>query len=365
MAYVLGGVVLGLLAGIAVFVLLKRTQGVQPEQLSLLVSGVHGEERLRTFEQRLGAELKDVRDAAHRIADVVHQVDQQRGESIAGLVGQIESSRHLMASLQETTAKLASLLSNSQTRGQWGERIADDLLKAAGFIEGIHYDKQSTTSSGRRPDFSLRVSEGRVLNMDVKFPIASFVRAVQAPTDEERVSAERQFLNDVRATVRALASRDYIDPPNGTLDFVLLFIPNERLFQFVNEQDVTLVDEALGQHVVLCSPMMLFSLLSVVRQAADAFVVAQSADHILRALGDFTSQWEKYKQTLEKVGRGLTSAQKAWDELQGVRTRQLEKRLDEIERIRNERGLKLAPNDRANDPSEVEETPQRAARGAA
>ena len=66
-----------------------------------------------------------------------------------------------------------------------------------------------------------------------------------------------------------------------SVDYVLLFLPNETVSGFIHEHDPTLVDEALGQKVVLCSPLTLFALLGVIRQAFDNFIVEQTSDEIL------------------------------------------------------------------------------------
>ena len=80
--------------------------------------------------------------------------------------------------------------------------------------------------------------------------------------------------------------RDYAHRATGpSVDYVLLFLPNETLTGFIHEHDPDLVDDALGQKVVLCSPLTLFALLGVIRQAFDNFMVEQTSDEILSLLG--------------------------------------------------------------------------------
>ncbi len=200
--------------------------------------------------------------------------------------------------------------------------------------------------------------------MDVKFPIASYVRYREAPTDGDRQTAERQFLADVRTAISTVKNRNYIDPAGGTLSFAVVFIPNEQIFSFVNERDPQLLEETLNSGVVLCSPTMLFALLSVVRQATDMFSLARRTDEILGALGLFTAQWNKYQEAVQLVGRRLTSAQRAFDDLSGARTRQLERQLEPIERLRQEHSIELPELDQPDadviddDPDRDDETPR-------
>jgi DNA recombination protein RmuC len=169
--------------------------------------------------------------------------------------------------------------------------------------------------------------------MDVKFPMDNYLRHLNATTEAERRSAAAQFLRDVRERVRSLGGRGYVEA-GVTLDFVLLFIPNEATYGFVHEQDVGFADEALRQRVVLCSPFTLFAVLAVVRQAVDSFALQRSTDQILELLARFSAQWEKFSDAMDTVGRRLDSASRAYDDLSGTRRRQLQRMVDRVDDLR-------------------------------
>ena len=170
--------------------------------------------------------------------------------------------------------------------------------------------------------------------MDVKFPVDNYVRYLEATTDDERDRYRVQFLRDVRARVKELSGRAYIDP-HDTLDEVLLFIPNESVYAFVHTHDRGLLDMALGQKVVLCSPCTLFSVLAVVRQAVEQAQLQRTSDEILHLLADFEDQWGRFTEAFEKVGRHLDTVQRSWDDLSGTRRRQLERQIDRIDDLRS------------------------------
>jgi DNA recombination protein RmuC len=170
--------------------------------------------------------------------------------------------------------------------------------------------------------------------MDVKFPIDNYLRYLDATTDEERDRYRAQFLRDVRARVKELSGRAYIDP-HGTIDEVLLFIPNEAVYGFVHSQDRDLLDMALAQKVVLCSPCTLFSVLAVVRQAVEQTQLQRTSDDILRCLADFEDQWRRFADAFDKVGKHLETVQRSWDDLSGTRRRMLDRQLDRIDDLRS------------------------------
>jgi DNA recombination protein RmuC len=242
------------------------------------------------------------------------------------------------AELSETTQALREALASGKARGQWGERMAEDVLRAAGLAEGVSYRRQRAVESGGVPDFAFLLPGGREVRMDVKFPLDNYLRYLRAESAADAERARSAFLRDVRGHVRALARRDYLDP-DVTVDCLLLFIPNERLYGFLCEEDPELVDDALRHKVVLCSPMTLFAVLAVIRQAVEVFQLARTSDEILAALGAFTKQWEAFTDQFDRLGTHLERAQNAFEALATTRRRQLERQLDRIEDLRGSRAL--------------------------
>ena len=107
--------------------------------------------------------------------------------------------------------------------------------------------------------------------MDVKFPLDNYVRFLEAPSEPEKAKYRNDFLRDVKIKVKEVTTRDYINPEQNTVDYVLLFIPNEQVYAFIHEQDNTILDEGIKNHVILCSPMTMFAVLAVIRQAVENF----------------------------------------------------------------------------------------------
>ena len=127
-------------------------------------------------------------------------------------------------------------------------------------------------------------------------------------------------------------------------DQLLLFVPNETIAGFIFESDPSVIDDALRDKIVFCSPLTLFAMLGVIRQAFDAVMVEQTSDEVLRLVGAFRTQWTKYTKEVETLGRRFDTVQKSFDELNGTRRRALEKPLLKIDDLRRERGLAIAPD---------------------
>ncbi len=294
--------------------------------------------RTTAFEKR----VEGLSVQLERLGDVVTQLHrdgaQQHGQLLSGLKDAQSSTR----ALAETTTHLREALASPKARGQWGERMADDVLRLAGMVEGVTYRKQTGIAGGAIPDVTFLLPGGRHLHMDVKFPVDNYLRHLEAGTDAERELHAKAFLRDVRGRVKELSGRGYIDA-DATLDEVLLFIPNESVWAFIHERDPQLIDVALGQKVVLCSPVSLFAVLAVIRQAVEQTRLTRTSDEILECLAGFGQQWTKFADALDVVVKRFDTAQRGLEEVTGPRRRQLERQLDRIDDLRASRGLPELP----------------------
>jgi DNA recombination protein RmuC len=208
--------------------------------------------------------------------------------------------------------------------------------------------------SSSRPDFTFMLPNSMKLNMDVKFPLENYLRFCNADENAEKERRRNAFLRDVRARMNEIVTRDYIDPGQSTLACVLLFIPNEQIYQFIHEEDQSFIDEALKQSVVVCSPMTLFAILAVIRQAVDNFTIEQTSNQIISELGLFKKQWDEFLKKLQDLGRRIDTAQREYQTLVTTRRRALDRPLDRIEALRRQRGLGLP-----DEPLEYDQVPNR------
>jgi DNA recombination protein RmuC len=260
-------------------------------------------------------------------------------ESSATQYGNMEQA---VSVLSKRTENLNDVLSSSQARGQWGERLAEDMLRKAGFIEGINYEKQEIITGGGKPDYTFKMPPDRVLYMDVKFPLDKYAEYINAESDALKAQAKLAFLAAVKGHVDTLAKRDYVDKSNdNTIDYVLMFVPNESISGFVHEASPSLIDDALDRKVVLCSPLTLYAFLVVIRQAADSFHTEQTAATIMQRVNQFAKQFDEYTGAVDQVSKSFGKLQNEIDSIAtgGTRFKKLNVPVREIEKLRKNQGI--------------------------
>lgn len=296
-----------------------------------------GSRELSMRHERFDERVQRLDEGLVRLHDLVGALARDRAAQHGEVVQRLDETARAATALHRTTQRLSDALASPKSRGQWGERMADDVLRAAGFVEGVNYRRQRATASGSIPDVTFLLPDGLELNMDVKFPVDNYLRFLDADDERGRDAYRAQFLRDVRARIGEITTRDYIDPAH-TVDHVLCFIPNESVYAFVHEHDPHLLDHALAKKVVLCSPSTLFAVLAVVRQAMASFSFERASGEILECLNRFSRQWTKFAEQLDKVGKRIDELDRAFDDLSGTRRRMLERELDRVEVLRSQAG---------------------------
>ncbi len=283
--------------------------------------------------------LKGVQDdVTKRLTELNQELDQLRQHN----AGQFSSVSEAVNMLAQRTANLNEVLSSSQKRGQWGERLAEDMIRAAGLVEGVNYSKQDTTAGGGRPDFTFVMPPDRVLFMDVKFPLDRYVAHLDAADDTTKASTKAEFVKAVKNHVDALAKRDYVDQTaEDALDYVLMFVPNESISGFVHEADPHLIDWALERKVVLCSPLTLYAFLVVIRQATESFHTEQTAAEITQQINKFSKEFENYSAAVDKVRATFVKLDSELGAIatDGTRFRKLSVPVRDIEKLRKRQGI--------------------------
>ncbi len=298
-------------------------------------------EGVKELEGKKGLIDKSIMEIDRTLTDVKQKIEEVSKGNIK-VSTLVENHEKVTSKLKDTTEHLGQALASSKKRGEWGERMAEDIINLVGLVEGINYIKQKTLEgSSGRPDYTFFMPNGLKINMDVKFPLDNYVHYLNATSENDRKRYKDELLKNTKTMIRQVTTREYINPADNTVDYVLVFIPNEQVYGFINEADTTIMDEALKQKVVLCSPFTLYAVLAVIRQAIENFNLEQTASEILKLLGEFSKQWNAYKDKFRVMGERLDAAKREFDSLVTTRSNMLERPLRKIDELRKQKAVTL------------------------
>ena len=305
-------------------------------------------EDLENKKKLIDIRIADIGKTLDEVQKTLKKYDTDSNTRLTKLSADITNVSTQTKELAESTTGLNNVLNSSQARGQWGEKMAEDVLQLAGFIEGINYEKQETSNmqfgDGRiRPDFTFKMPDGLRLNMDVKFPLDNYAKYVSAESDDEQDGYQKAFMRDVNNHIGTISNKEYIDPTGGTMDYVLMFIPNEGVYEFIYKNGEGVIDGALQKKIIVCSPLTMFAILSVIRQSMDNFAISKTSGEILEVLGGFEKQWETFKGHMDRTEKQLGTFTNSFNALKTTRSNQLERSMGKVQELREARGIEALP----------------------
>src|SRR5487761_736318 len=221
---------------------------------TLELAKVRIEKSEQSFEHTKDTLEKTVENLRHELEKSQQQAaetEMRRVKDSSEIKSAFTEYKSVTQSLKESTDNLRNVLSNNQLRGKFGQEVAENLLKTVGFVKGENYFVEQTQDSvSTRPDFTLLLPDKTKVNIDAKFPLDSFLKYVDAEKEIDKKRYLADFTSDVRQKVRQVTSRDYINPQEDTVDFVILFVPNEMLFSFIYDQLNDVWNDAMQKKVI-------------------------------------------------------------------------------------------------------------------
>jgi len=257
-------------------------------------------DQLGTFRQRI---------------DAVYGEEAKERSALLGAVQELKTLNQDMAS--QASALTRALKGNAKVRGDWGELMLENVLRSSGLEEGVHFDRQpsSTDDEGRRlrPDVIVRLPDDRRIVVDSKVNLIAWEEAMNADTPEAQQEAMRRHAVALRQHVRDLAERNYPKAVGeSALDITVAFVPIEGALSAALGFDAALQADAFAKGVAFASPNTLMGFLRVVdrvwtrdklqKQALDISKTGGLLlDAVINFIADFTA-----------VGASLDGAQKAY-----------------------------------------------------
>ena len=281
------------------------------------------EERLKVAESKnenemkIATQMEEMKATVERMRLQAADAAVQRVQSETQLFGTIEEMRKASTSLFDETRKIAGALSNSQTRGKFGEAQLELLLEQAGLREGHEYVAQRSTTdadSSGIPDITVAMPGGSTLFIDSKFPFDRFLEAFGTEDQSERDELLAAHTKDLLKHVDALSKRGY-HKSQSSPDFVVLFLPFETLLSESLRLDPMLLEKAFKLGVTLATPTSMMALLRTVGHIFTRNKLAENADDITKVAATFLKNITLLHTKIVAVGKAINSTSKAYEDL--------------------------------------------------
>ena len=306
---------------------LDRMQGASQQQLETIRKTVD-EKLQQTLERKLNESFR--------------QVSQQLEQVYKGL-GEMQS-------LASGVGDLKKVLSNVKTRGVLGEiqlgAILEQLLTPEQYATNVATKKGSAANV----EYAIRLpgSDGAPvwLPIDAKFPLDAYEQVLKAYDTADAAQVE-SAVKQLKARVKSFANdvqSKYIDPPNTT-DFAILFIPVEGLYAELVRAGMV-EDLQRDYKVTLAGPTTMSALLNSLQMGFRTLAIQKRSGEVWKVLGAVKTAFENFATVLESTQNRLNQANAELDKLVGVRTRQIQRTLKNVESLPVEGILEGLPEEK-------------------
>ena len=320
----LGVVIAVIVAGVVLFsrmTQIDRTMSASDERMRRALDSLQSNLiNLTTSNQEsVSAAEGRLRTALEAVQANVTQVATSNQESLVNVTERLGALRQSTTGLREETQKLSELREAFRVpgpRGGFGELLLENALQDV--LSADQYTTQHSFGDGSRVDAAVKIG-GRLVPIDSKFPTAAFDELAVAANEDDRRRARRTFLRAVRGHVDAVAS--YVKPDEGTVDYALMYVPAENVFQQIvirergDDAGSAPVDHAQSRSVIITSPNTLYLYLQTIATALRGFAVEQHAreigDQVSRLARDLGGLLSDYA----VLGRHLSNARSKYDEV--------------------------------------------------
>ena len=301
----------------------------------------------RQSEERLESLLKpfdnDLRRFREKVESYYGEESKQRFSLQENIKSLVEANQRISRDAVNLTNAIAGT-NNNKFQGDWGETILEQILENSGLIEGEQWELQVTlrdengnaqkneeTQRAMKPDVIVHFPGKRDIIIDSKVSLKAYMAYLAADDDTLRALHLKEHVASVRRHIDMLSGKRYDKYNINSLDYVMLFIPNEPSYFMAMEADNTLWNYAYKKGIVLISPSNLISTLFVVnslwsreRQQRDVQRIVDTANAIYDKFVNFADNFKKIEGALEKAQDAYNDAFKQLKTGKGNITKRLQ-----------------------------------------
>ena len=267
-------------------------------------------------QQAIDSMVKPLKESLEKVDAKIGEIEKARAGAYGQLSEQLKSLTTTQGQLQAEAAKLSTALRSTTTAGTWGELQLRRVVEMSGMAAYCDFTEQ-LSSGGLRADVVVRLPGGQQIVIDAKAPNDAYREAANASDETVRAAKLAEHAAKVRGHIDALGAKNYWEQFQPSPEFVVLFLPGDQFLSGALQSDPTLIDRAIGKKVLLATPATLIALLKATAYGWRQEDVSRNAQVIADLGRQLYDRIAGFADNLDKVGRGLETASKAYNSAVG------------------------------------------------
>ena len=308
------------------------------------------ETRLKSLQEDNNKKLEEMRATVdEKLQKTLESRISESFKLVSERLEQVYKGLGEMQTLAVGVGDLKKVLSNVKTRGILGEiqlgAILEQILSPEQYEMNIATKKNSTNVV----EFAIKLpgdDTGCVyLPIDSKFPADSYTALLDAydTQNPENIKAAANYLErNIKVFAKSIRDK-YVSPP-GTTDFAIMFLPFEGLYAEVVKRGM--IEELQEKYkIVIAGPTTMAALLNSLQMGFKTLAIQKRSSEVWKVLGGVKTEFDKFANVLDETKRRLDQANSELDKLVGVRTRQIQRKLNSVTTLAKSDGFLLESAD--------------------
>ena len=289
-----------------IFFLLRKKPQDKNESLLMLQQQINY--LSQAMDNRMAESTKAIQTQSNQSSKILSEVSER--------LAQLDSTNKQVVNHTEKILELESIFKNPKQKGIVGEFLLENQLKNV-FPPGqylIQHKLGIDEKTGKEliVDSVIIVDKNKMIPIDAKFSADNYNRIVNEKDPRQREELEKLFIQDMKNRIDETAK--YVQPTKGTMDYALMFIPADRIYTDLLDNEIggviksntrNLIDYAHEKKVHIVSPTSFYAILMTILQGLNSFKISEFAQEIKQRVEFLSKHIASYEEYMKKLGGNL------------------------------------------------------------
>ncbi len=302
---------------------------------------------------KLNGLIDPLRDSLQKYQSYIEHVENERKSETGALKDNLDTLSKKITDLEHDTIQLSGALKNPSIRGKWGEITLRRTVEIAGMIPYCDFKEQTVSEDKSKPDMIIRLPNERNIIVDSKVPLTGFFESQDDTNNTRQID---RYLTAFNSHIKDLASKKYWEKFDGSVDFVVMFLPMESLLSTVMSTKPELVEDAISKRIIVATPITLISLLLTVHMGWKDVNTVENFNELTDKIKDFYNNMEIFVSDFNDTSKNLSRSIDSFNKMTGDIQKRLEPIIENIiktDMVTNKNSMNLNSVDKK--PKEIDD----------